>query len=593
MHVHAEEVSQAEEQARSHATRRRRKPIFPLWLSRLGAVVLVLLIVLVIAGEYIARNAEPMLRRRVVANLEDRFHSPVELDTLHLSLLHGLQVSGGGLRILYLAGPDRPDAHPQNAQPMISVRNFEFRTGLRQLFEPTMRVVTVYVQGMQLNIPPKGERGPLIPKGDPKRRGQPRIGLVVDKIVCTDLTLSIETNRPGKSPLVFDIRNVTLRDVGLKKPMLFESSLINPKPVGDIRSTGHFGPWQDDNPRDTPVDGTFEFKDADLDTIKGLGGILSSKGSYSGALGQIAVSGSTETPDFSLDVSEHKVSLHTDYKAIVDGTTGDTTLTQVRATFLNTVLLASGSVLRSGDQPGGALGGLPGDSVEHVPGHDIELTVLSNQARVEDILRLGAKSSPPLMHGALTLKTRLSIPPGQVSVSKKMQVQGTFAIRGATFANAKWQETIDKLSERAQGHPKQANAVDAQVVASQMNGSFALANAVVHISQLHYQMPGAQVELAGDYSLDGNTLEFEGKARTDATASQMLTGWKSWVAKPFDGVLKKDGAGVEVPIKVSGTKSDPKFGVDLDKMKLGFLMKHKDADAAPKDQPAPAADAKQ
>jgi hypothetical protein len=568
--------------------RKRRKPIFPLWLSRLGAVVLMLLVVLLAVGEYVAHNAEPMLRRRVIANLEERFHSPVELDALHLSLLHGLQVSGSGLRILYLAGPERPDAHPENAQPMISVNSFQFRSGVRELFEPTMRVVTVYVQGMTLNIPPKQEGRPLIQKDDPKRKGQPRIGLVVDKIICSDVTLSIETNKPGKSPLVFDIRNVTLRDVGAKKPLVFVASLVNPKPVGNILSTGHFGPWQGDNPRDTPIDGTYEFRGADLDTIKGLGGILSSTGSFSGALGQIGVSGSTETPDFSLDVSEHKVALHTDYQAIVDGTTGDTTLTSVRATFLNTVLLAKGSILRSGDKPGGALGGLPGDSGPHIPGHDIELAVSSNQARVEDILRLGAKSSPPLMRGALTLNTKLSIPPGQVSVSKKMRLQGTFTIHGATFSNAHWQETVDKLSERAQGHPKQANPVDAQVVASQMGGSFALANQVLHVPDLNYQMPGAQVHLVGDYSLNGETFEFAGTARTDATASQMLTGWKSLVAKPFDGLLKKNGAGVEVPIKVSGTKSDPKFGVDLDKMGLGFLSKHKDQPASAKDQPASA-----
>ncbi len=586
--------------AKEATTAKRRKPIFPLWLSRLGAVVLVLLAVLLVAGEYVAHNAEPMLRRRVIANLEERFHSPVELDALHLSLLHGLQVSGSGLRILYLAGPNRPDAHPENAQPMISVSSFEFRSGVRELFEPTMRIVTVYVQGMTLNIPPKQEGAPLIQKDDPKKRGQPRIGLAVDKIVCDDVTLSIETNKPGKSPLVFDIQHLTLRDVGPEKPMLFTASLVNPKPVGKILSTGHFGPWQGDNPRDTPIDGTYEFKDADLDTIKGLGGILSSTGSYSGALGQIAVSGSTETPDFSLDVSEHKVALHTDYQAIVDGTTGDTTLTSVHARFLNTALLAQGSVLRSGDLPGGALGALRGDSGPHIPGHDIELTVLSNQARVEDILRLGAKSSPPLVRGALTLNTKLSIPPGPVSVSKKMKVQGTFAIRGATFSNEHWQETVDKLSMRAQGHPKQANVVDAQAVTSQMGGSFALANQVLHISALHYEMPGAQVDVAGDYSLNGETFEFGGTVRTDATASQMLTGWKSVVVKPFDGLLKKNGAGLEVPIKVSGTRSEPKFGVDLDKMGLGFLAKHKDQPAGTrdqpanaKDQPAPAANGKQ
>jgi hypothetical protein len=588
------ETSNGRDPARPQALKiRPRRAIFPLWLSRLGAVVLVVLIVLGAAGEYVAHNAEPMLRRRVIANLEGRFHSPVELDTLHLSLLHGLQVSGGGLRILNIAGPEHPDARPENAAPMLSVKSFEFRSGLRELFEPTMRIVTVYVQGMQLNIPPRQERGPLLTKDDPKRRGQPRIGLAIDKIVCTDLTLTIETSKPGKPPLVFAIRNLTATDVGPKKPLLFEAFLVNPKPVGDIHSTGHFGPWQDDNPRDTPVDGRYAFTNADLNTIKGLGGILSSTGNYSGTLGEIDVSGSTDTPDFSLDVSEHKVALHTDYQALVDGTSGDTTLKSVRATLLNTVLLASGSVTRSVDAAPGDEIALPGDSGKHVPGHDIELAVASQQARVEDILRLGTKSSPPIMNGALTLKTQLSIPPGPVSVSKKMRIQGTFAIRGAKFSNAKWQETIDKLSERAQGHPKQANPADAPVVASQMAGSFALANAVLHVPDLNYKMPGAQVHLLGDYSLNGETFEFQGTVRTDATASQMLTGWKSVLAKPFDGLLKKDGAGLEVPIKVSGTKSDPKFGVDLDKMGLGFLSHHKDQPAGAKDQAAPAANDKQ
>ena len=121
--------------------------------------MLVLLVLATAVVAYVIHNAEPILRRRVIASLEQRFHSPVELDALHISLLRGLQVTGSGLRIRYLAGPDEPDVRPQAAAPMLSVKSFEFRSGIRQLFEPTMRVVTVYVQGMQLNIPPKQERG--------------------------------------------------------------------------------------------------------------------------------------------------------------------------------------------------------------------------------------------------------------------------------------------------------------------------------------------------------------------------------------------------------------------------------------------------
>jgi hypothetical protein len=560
---------------------KRRKQIFPLWLSRLGAVVLVVLVVALLVVAYVIHNAEPMLRRRVIASLEDRFHSPVELDTLHISLLRGLEVSGGGLRILYLAGPNQPDKQPHGAPPMVSVKSFDFRTGLWQLFEPTMRVVEVRVQGMQLNIPPQQDRGPLLQHDDAKHNGQPRMGLLIDKIVCSDITLTIETNKPGKPPLVFKIRDVTLHDVGLKKPFEFEAWLVNPKPLGDIHSTGHFGPLQDDQPRDTPVDGKYSFTNADMATIKGISGTLSSTGEYSGTLGQIAVVGTTEIPNFALDVSDHPVNLRTEFNATVDGTSGDTRLNSVHATLRNTVLDVNGMVVRASGAQGKRDGGFPGDDPNRVPGHVIDLSVNSDQARIEDLLTLGAKTSPPILQGAMTLRAHLLIPPGHISVSQKMRTEGTFTIRGAIFNNPNWQETLDKLSMRARGRPEEANNQDAKRVASQMIGNFALANATINISKLDYKLPGAQVDVAGKYSMDGNTFDFDGTVRTQATASQMLTGWKSIVAMPLDPLLKKNGAGLQIPIKISGTKSDPKLGLDLGKLGEQIMSRKKGQDDQP------------
>jgi hypothetical protein len=519
-------------------------------------VVVVLVVAVVAVVAYVIRNAEPILRRRVIATMEDRFRSPVELDALHISVMQGLQVSGSGLRILSLDGTDGMVSRPANAAPMVSVASFQFRTGVRQLLEPTMRVQTVLVQGLRLNIPPKNARGPLLPP-QKRRRGRPALNIVVDQIVCSDAVLTIETDKPGKQPLVFPIRDLTLHDVGRRKPIRFEASLLNPKPVGDIRSTGHFGPWNDEEPRDTPIDGAYSFTNADLGTIRGIAGTLSSTGRYSGTLGEIGVDGSTETPDFALDVSEHPVDLHTDFNATVDGTTGDTILNSVRATLLHTVLEVTGKVIRtSGGQDNGDRSG-----------HFIDIAVTTEKARVEDILTLGAETTPPLMHGGLSLRARLNIPPGHESVSHKMRINGTFAIRGATFTNPKWQETVDNLSMRAQGHPRDKNDVTASpVVESEMGGNFALAQAVLGIPRLTYQMPGAKVALAGKYSLDGQVFDFAGTVQTEATASQMLTGWKKWLAVPFDPLFKKDGAGLEVPITISGTKSEPKFGVDKDKL---------------------------
>ena len=42
--------------------------------------------------------------------------------------------------------------------------------------------------------------------------------------------------------------------------MPFEATLTNAIPPGEIQTQGSFGPWQPENPGDTPVDGVFAFK---------------------------------------------------------------------------------------------------------------------------------------------------------------------------------------------------------------------------------------------------------------------------------------------------------------------------------------------
>ncbi len=524
-----------------------------------GGVVVLLAVVALAALEYVVRHAEPIVRKRVVETLAARFHSPVELDTLHISVAHGLEVSGEGLRILYLAGPAEPSVASQGT-PMLSVRGFQFHMGLPGLFRPATRVVTVYVQGMRLDIPPGKDHRNVLNGSD--KKGQPRIALSVDKIVCTDMTLILETNNPGKLPLEFDIQNLTLMDLGSEKPFAYDATLVNPKPMGNIHSIGHFGPWDDDDPRETLVDGGYSFIHADLNTIRGIGGMLSSTGRFRGPLEELTVDGETDTPDFSLDTANHPMPLHTEFHAIVDGTTGDTTLEPVRARLLHSSFTASGTVMKVKQSNGSS-------------GHDIALDVTMDGARIEDMLQLGVKTEPPLMRGALGMKAKIHIPPGEVSVSKKLQLNGTFTIQGATFSNPHVQEKVDALSMRAQGEPNKANAQAAEVVTSTMTGHFVLDNALATVSGLRYQMPGALALMDGQYSLNGETFDFHGVVRTTATASQMTTGWKSLLLKPFDQFLKKNGAGMEIPLKISGTKSDPQFGLD-------FGRKDKESAGTPK-----------
>jgi len=95
---------------------------------------------------------------------------------------------------------------------------------------------------------------------------------------------------------------------------------------------------QPDSPRDTPVSGTYSFDHADLGTSKGSAdAFVGSR--YAGVLDKIVVDGATDTPDFRLAISGRSVPLHTDFHAIVDGTSGDTYLQPVKARILNSSLV--------------------------------------------------------------------------------------------------------------------------------------------------------------------------------------------------------------------------------------------------------------
>ena len=167
------------------------------------------------------------------------------------------------------------------------------------------------------------------------------------------------------------------------------------------------------------------------------------------------------------------------------------------------------------------------------------------------------------MTGAAKLKTKFDLAPGDAQVSDRLRLSGTFQISGAHFTNEKVQSKVDALSMRSQGHPKEAKDNIPDDVLSEMNGRFKLSNGSLSFPKLHYQVPGAKIDLAGKYSLDGNQFDFYGKARMDAKLSHMVTGWKSILLKPVDPFFSKHGAGTEVPIKVTGTKSEPHFGLDF------------------------------
>ncbi len=576
----------------------------------MGAVATVL-VVMSVALAVVAHRFEPYLRARIVEGLQDRFHTRVELDSFHVGQgygvhgLWGIWATGRGLRIWppRHTGGDMPLEIATQSVPLISLDEFRFHVPISYEMRKSTRIniSEIRVKGLNIHVPPRSERdkatglesamtaragasagGKQAGRGGGMSAAQPSAGptanpaggsslanVVVDRIDCEHAQVVLETNKPDKLPLGFAIARLRLMHVAAGAPMSFEAELTNPKPEGVIHAAGSFGPWMTDDPGESPVKGRYRFEHADLASFKGIAGILSSTGHYEGTLREIVVDGETDVPDFRLTHFGNSMRLHTRFHARVDGTNGDTWLEPVDATLGRSHFITQGQVVRV-KSPTGSAGPLPAsETAQGAPlegGHRIDLKVDVDRGKIDDFLRLASRSPIPVLTGDITVRTTLHILPGSEPVHQRIDLDGSFKLDRALFTSEKVQSRIKELSLRGQGRPGELKTADANMVSSQMQGSFNMAKGVVYLPDLVYSVPGADILLKGKYELDG-VMHFDGTARMKATVSQMVGGWKGFLLKPADRFFKKDGAGAVVPIQIRGLHNDPEFGVDLGRMK--------------------------
>jgi hypothetical protein len=527
----------------------------------------------------VARRAEPLLRARIIQALEDRFHARVELDSFHVALRGGLWAEGNGLRIWQpvetqgMTGTAKGES-PAVGKPLIQIQEFRFHAPLKYDAGRPIHINVVQLKGLVIDVPPrrKFKQGfPSTVGENTQRPGQagyssapqappshPLLSFSVENLDCRDSHLTIETSNPAKLPRVFDIAHLKLKGIQPGQPVTFEAELTNPLPRGVIHTHGKVGPWDVPDPGETFLNGDYRFEHADLGDFKGIGGILSSVGHYQGTLRNMTVDGETSTPDFQLKHFKTPVSLYTRFHALVDGTNGDTQLDPVDAILDHSHIQVRGQVVRVTAVQNGALVGR---------GHDIQLTMSVDRGFIEDFMRLLSHSGTPLLTGALDMNGKLHIPPGTDAVQNRLKLNGTFSLEDVRFTSAKVQDHIRELSLRGQGDPKEAHSTDANTVRSTMRGEFHMAAGTVTLPALEYTVPGADVNLKGTYEVDSGLISFEGTARMQATVSQMVGGWKGILLKPVDRYFKKDGAGAQIPVHIRGTRDDPEFGIDLNRMK--------------------------
>jgi hypothetical protein len=434
--------------------------------------------------------------------------------------------------------------------PLVTIGEFSATTDLPLLWQRRLRQVTV--AQMEIYIPPESRSASTSketeePRDEPGRRGNsgPSLGgLVIEEIVSTDARLEIAPDDPDGTPLLFDILEVRLTNFSPFSPAAYEARLVNPKPRGEIDTSGSFGPWNTGHPRQTPMAGDFTLKDADMSVFNGISGVLTSVGRFEGRLEALDVTGETTMPDFGVDTGGHPMRLDTTFDARVDGTNGNTYLDRVSA--------------RLGESPIEAVGEVAG--TKDSDGKSVRLHVTSEKARLEDLLYLVVPQDQPMMRGAIGLDAMLEIPPGEASVVDKLRLDGGFTIRQGRFMSSTLQDKVDELSRRGQGKPTNTSIDE---VRSAFGGKFSLRDGELRLPRLAFAVRGASVTLAGTYGLHGGRLDFSGELRLDARLSQTTTGFRSFLLKLVDPFFAKDGNGTVLPIGVSGTVQKPEFGVRL------------------------------
>jgi hypothetical protein len=194
----------------------------------------------------------------------------------------------------------------------------------------------------------------------------------------------------------------------------------------------------------------------------------------------------------------------------------------------------------------------------------VQLDVRMDSGRIEDVLRLAVGAPEPLMTGDVEMTTGFVLPPGPAPVSDRLQLDGTFALSRGAFEDGAVQRKLVSLSRRGRGMNEEASATGE--VVSNLRGQFRLSHGVLDFADLTFGVPGAEVRIKGRYGLRTQALDFLGHLRMQATVSQAAGGGvKGFVLKPFDPLFRRDGSGAVVPIRIGGTRAEPKFGLDYRK----------------------------
>jgi hypothetical protein len=435
--------------------------------------------------------------------------------------------------------------HP-GEEPIIAIEKLSIRASLTGLLGSPTRLSEVRLAGMHVIVAPKitGEnRTSVLLNSGPGGKG-----LEISKITADGALLEFIHEDRKKRPYVLKVERLAVTNVGFGTPMFFRVTVRNSEPPGVIRAEGKFGPWNPSDIGATPVLGTYAYNDIDLSFFESISGIGQARGQFSDSLSRIRTQGSVGVSRFHVNGSDHAVQLATTFDATVNATSGDVVLNPAVASYRHTRIEVRGKIAGREGQAG----------------KTAEFQIAASSGRVEDLLYLFTKGEPG-MSGNVGLEGVFVWPPGARKFLEKIRMDLSFGMKGSRFTAAKTQDSINRISESAQGETKNTEDSDPRTVFSQIQGKIRLREGTATISHAKLAAPGIDAAVSGSYNLLNQRIDLHGILDTRGRLSDTTSGFKALVLKAVTPLFRKQRSARIVPFQITGTYGNESVGLDWKK----------------------------
>lgn len=493
----------------------------------IGFAIFAVAVAALIAGVLFANAHWPYRYRIVKPLLEQVLGSQLTITHYHRTYFPNPGFVAIGVTLRRKTAPDIP--------PLGSVEELVVQGRWSDLFLLKDRVQLVEIKSLHLEIPAAGSRSSQedFPPGSATDFAGP--DMFIEQLKVYNGVLDIM--RPDGRRYRFPIAQLDISGFQKGRANAYSVDMQNAKPWGRIESTGSFGPLNSKNLGLTPVKGTFTFTSVKLSDVGDIHGTLSSAGRFSGALGAIQASVTSQTNDFA--VADGKPTpMNADANCNINGLTGEVVVNSVTIRSAESTIIAKGSV----------------QGAPKITNFDFNLA----NGRAQDVMRPFIQDDVPIT-GSVWLHGHAYVAPTRPGAGflDRLRVDGAFDVPGERLTSRDVEQKLSSFSQRAEGgkpdqHSNGANAQSETDAVSSLEGSVTIRNGIAATSRLRFQVAGASANLNGTFNFHNENVHLVGTLATEADLSHDTTGFKSFLLKPLDPFLKKRNAGAVVPIAVTG-----------------------------------------